>query len=430
MTRKETYRRILIRFIWFMILFTCLFSYWYLRGRIPGKLHVITGEEDQFRFSIPLGGTLESDDEEVALGTPSNIPEGAARITGKPVTVGGREAFTLSCSETGSYRMTVKLFGWLPLKEIQVEAVEQKELIPGGEAVGIYLETEGVMVVGTSELTDEQGVVMEPAYGALQSGDYILEADGKETPDKETLIEVISGTEGRACTFKIRREEEILETRVKTVKTEDGSIKAGIWVRDDAQGIGTLTYADQNGRYGVLGHAMSDSDTGKRFEVSGGTLEKANIQDVIRGRSGTPGSLLGTIVYGNGILGTVKKNTEAGVFGSLEADQIPDGEPLPVGFKQDVEPGPAVIRCPADGTVQEYEIEILKADPAASGNKGMVVQVTDERLLQLTGGIVQGMSGSPIIQNGRLVGAVTHVFISDSTKGYGIFLEDMLEEAE
>lgn len=424
MTRKQKYRRLLVRLIWFMIIFTCIFSYYYIRNQVPGKIHVVVGEEGTFRFVLPWGSTLETESEEVLLGGESNIPEGAVRIyTGN--------SFTVQGMKTGNYSMDLKLFGWLPLRSVQVEVVEEHSVFPGGEPIGIYLEMDGIMVVGTSELMDVSGNVVEPAYGIIQSGDYILAANSRPVEDKEELISAISENGESSCVFTIRRNEEIMEAKVDTVLTEDGTVKAGIWVKDDAQGIGTLTYAEGNGNFGALGHAMSDSDTGKRLEASGGTLERAEIQDVLKGEDGSPGSLLGTIVYGAGILGNVEKNTDSGIFGHLEDQSLlSEASALPVGYKQDVELGPAVIRCSADGSLKDYDIEIIKADVTTDSNKGLVVQVTDQELLALTGGIVQGMSGSPIIQNGKLVGAVTHVFVQDSTKGYGIFLETMMEEGK
>ncbi len=424
MTRKQKYRQILIGFIWFMIIFTCLFSYYYIRHQIPAKIRVVVGEEGTFQFSLPKGSTLETESEEVLLGSVSNIPEGAVKIsTDGAVTVEG--------TSLGSYDMAFKLFGWIPLREIQVDVVESRSVIPCGASVGLYLETDGVMVVGTSTLTDDEGNQVEPAAGIIQSGDYILEANGERVSDKEKLIEVISEGGEAPCSLKLRRGGEVIETEVEAVTTSDGSVKAGIWVRDDAQGIGTLTYMDENGNFGALGHAMSDTDTGQRLEVSGGTLQKAQIQDVIKGRAGEPGSLLGTIVYSEADQGEVIRNTEAGVFGHTELSSwgLKADDALPVGYKQDVKLGPAVIRCCADGEIKEYDIEIIKADITTDSNKGLVIQVTDPELLDLTGGIVQGLSGSPIIQEGKVVGAVTHVFVQDPTKGYGIFLETMLDAA-
>ena len=424
MTRKQKYRQILIGFIWFMIIFTCLFSYYYIRHQIPAKIRVVVGEEGTFQFSLPKRSTLETESEEVLLGSVSNIPEGAVKIsTDGAVTVEG--------TSLGSYDMAFKLFGWIPLREIQVDVVESRSVIPCGASVGLYLETDGVMVVGTSTLTDDEGNQVEPAAGIIQSGDYILEANGERVSDKEKLIEVISEGGEAPCSLKLRRGGEVIETEVEAVTTSDGSVKAGIWVRDVAQGIGTLTYMDENGNFGALGHAMSDTDTGQRLEVSGGTLQKAQIQDVIKGRAGEPGSLLGTIVYSEADQGEIIRNTEAGVFGHTELSSwgLEAEDALPVGYKQDVKLGPAVIRCCADGEINEYDIEIIKADITTDSNKGLVIQVTDPELLDLTGGIVQGLSGSPIIQEGKVVGAVTHVFVQDPTKGYGIFLETMLDAA-
>ena len=229
MTRKQKYRQILIGFIWFMIIFTCLFSYYYIRHQIPAKIRVVVGEEGTFQFSLPKGSTLETESEEVLLGSVSNIPEGAVKIsTDGAVTVEG--------TSLGSYDMAFKLFGWIPLREIQVDVVESRSVIPCGASVGLYLETDGVMVVGTSTLTDDEGNQVEPAAGIIQSGDYILEANGERVSDKEKLIEVISEGGEAPCSLKLRRGGEVIETEVEAVTTSDGSVKAGIWVRDDAQG--------------------------------------------------------------------------------------------------------------------------------------------------------------------------------------------------
>lgn len=422
MKKKAKIRKLVLWTAGLSFLFILVFSYFYIRGQVPERIHVVLGEEGSFRFSLPWGSTVETENEEVVLSGASNIPEGAVRIS-------GGQGFTVEGTAAGSYDMDFKLFGWLPLRSVDVEVVEPESVIPGGEPVGIYLETDGIMVAGTGKITDDEGNTLEPARGVLESGDYILEAGGEAVSCKEELIEKLNEAGEGSCTLTVRRNGQVLEKDVETVRCDDGSVKAGIWVRDDAQGIGTLTYVDTDGRFGALGHAMSDSDTGMRLEVSGGSLEHASIRDVVRGKDGTPGSLLGTIVYGGSRMGTVEKNTEAGIFG-----QIAEGEPdwsaaVPVGYMQDVETGPASIRCCADGQIKEYDIEILTADIATDSYKGLVLQVTDPELLSLTGGIVQGMSGSPIIQNGKLVGAVTHVFIRDSTKGYGIFLEKMLEQS-
>ena len=212
---------------------------------------------------------------------------------------------------------------------------------------------------------------------------------------------------------------------------EDGTFKLGAWVRDDTQGIGTVTYVDMNGSFGALGHGISDSDTGKLVDIRGGELYDTQIMGIEKGTSGKPGVMSGVIYYGKGTkLGEVTANTEEGIFGTVNRRFLErfQSEAIPVGFRQDVHKGQAFIRSDVSGEMRDYEIEIQKVDHTSlQKNKGMVIRVVDEELLKLTGGIVQGMSGSPIIQDGKLIGAVTHVFIQDSTKGYGIFIENMLE---
>ena len=214
------------------------------------------------------------------------------------------------------------------------------------------------------------------------------------------------------------------------VITEDGTGKLGIWVRSDTQGIGTMTYLDLNGRFGALGHGISDSDTGELVEISDGNLYDTRIVGIEKGSTGNPGVMSGVIYYGPGtMMGEITANTDQGIFGQVNQrlkSQI-TSEPIEIGFHQEVKKGKAYIRSGVSGEIKDYEIEIMKGDESnIQDNKSLVLQVTDPELLSLTGGIVQGMSGSPIIQNGKLIGAVTHVFVQDSAKGYGIFIEKML----
>ena len=222
-----------------------------------------------------------------------------------------------------------------------------------------------------------------------------------------------------------------MELRVDPVVAEDGTSKLGIWVRSDTQGIGTMTYLDMNGQFGALGHGISDSDTGEVVQICDGDLYETEILGIEKGSIGKPGVMSGVIYYGPGsVLGSIDANTEEGIFGTVNEkfQKQLEGEAIEIGYRQDVKKGPAVIRSGVSGEIKDYQIEIEKVDYSTShNNKSLVLKVVDEELLELTGGIVQGMSGSPIIQDGKLVGAVTHVFIQDSTKGYGIFIENMLQ---
>jgi len=234
--------------------------------------------------------------------------------------------------------------------------------------------------------------------------------------------------------MEVRRNGEMINVDMNPVQAEDGSYKLGAWVRDDTQGIGTVTYVDMNGSFGALGHGISDSDTGRLVDARGGELYSTEILGIEKGEPGKPGVMSGMIYYGPGTkLGEVSANTEEGIFGTVNArfKETVGTEAIPIGFRQDVKKGNAVIRSSVSGEVRDYAIEIQKVDHAAiQKNKGMTIKVVDEELLELTGGIVQGMSGSPIIQDGKLIGAVTHVLVNDPTRGYGIFIENMLDAAK
>ena len=426
MTERKHFYKVLRRIFCAALLFSVGFTWYYLDRSIPDEVNIVAEEEELFSLNLPLSASFTSESEEVAVGNGSNIPKGEVRIeTGQPVAL---------YSETqGSYKVGVKLFGLFQLKEMQVNVVDTHYAIPCGVPVGIYLKSDGVMVIGTGKITDASGQETEPAYGLLKSGDYIEEVDGKPLENKEQLIEAVNqaGANGTGkVELKIRRDGEEMEVNVYTVSADDGTYKLGAWVRDDTQGIGTMTYLDLNGKFGALGHGISDSDTGEVVSIEEGALYETQIMGIEKGSPGKPGVMSGVIYYGPASqLGTVTANTEEGIFGTAgeELRNQLAGEALPIGYRQDVHTGEAVIRSSVSGEVKDYKIEIQKVDYSTSHkNKGMVIKVVDEELLNLTGGIVQGMSGSPIIQDGKLVGAVTHVFVQDSTRGYGIFIENML----
>ena len=423
MTRKKRSHKFLVGVFWFSLILMAGLSWFYTTHTVPDRLNLIANEEEIFHFSLPLGITLESDSEEVMLGNGSNIPADKVRIqAAEPVAMYGRNE--------GSYHVGMKLFGVIPMKDIQVDVVNSTYAVPCGMPVGIYLKSDGVMVIGTGQVTNETGNVVEPAFGALKSGDYIEKVNGQVLKDKSALIEAVNASSGRSVLLSVRRDGEEIQVELRPVLTEDGSYKLGAWVRDDTQGIGTVTYVDMNGSFGALGHGISDSDTGMLVDIEIGELYKTQIMGIEKGISGKPGVMSGVIYYGRGTkLGEVTANTNEGIFGKVNDRFVKtvSSKAVPIGFRQDVHKGKAYIRSSVSGEVKDYEIEIQKVDYSSiQKNKGMVIRVTDEELLSLTGGIVQGMSGSPIIQDGKLVGAVTHVFIQDSTRGYGIFVEDMM----
>ena len=417
--------RILILVFWAGLVFTAGYGWYYAEHQIPEHFSVAEGEETSFSLDLPLYTTLLSESEEVILKGDSGIPQDEIRI--RP-----DQEFSLYARKDGNFQLGLKLFGTIPFKEISVNVEDACYAVPCGMPVGIYLKSRGVMVIGTGKVTDENGSEAEPAYGILQSGDYIEAINGQPLSDKEALITSLNRMGESEALLRVRRGGRELELSVDTVKTADGSRKLGAWVRDDTQGIGTMTYLKPDGGFGALGHGISDSDTGRVVEIENGALYETEILGIEKGSAGNPGVMAGVIYYGPGSrLGSVAQNTDCGIFGTAGqafCDAVGQ-QTMEVGHRQDVKRGKAWIRSYVSGEACDYEIEIQRVDYSpAKENKSLVFQVTDERLLRLTGGIVQGMSGSPILQNGKLVGAVTHVFVQDSTRGYGIFVEDMLKK--
>ncbi len=425
MDRKKRYRRWLLKILGLTILFTLGYTWYYVKKVIPDEIHLVKSQESGFSFHVPFGFSLSSESEEVTLGYESDIRSDQIDIVLD-------DSLEIYSEAEGTYQLSLKLFGLFDMKNIDVNVGEEQYVIPCGMPVGVYLETDGIMVVGTGRIQNTEGQEVEPAYGIMKSGDYILKVNGTAPSSKENLAALISSQGEEPLTFTIRRGGEKMDVQVEAACTAPGEYKAGIWVRDDTHGIGTLTYIDENGGFGALGHGISDTDTGQVVETSGGRLYEANIFSIHKGNLGEPGSLSGSILYEDStLLGKIDINSSVGVYGSENQllSQLAGSDALPVAYSQEVHEGEAVIRCSVEGEVKEYEIQILKVGSANKESKSMVIEVTDDRLLELTGGIVQGMSGSPIIQDGKVAGAVTHVFVQDPTKGYGIFIENMLNAA-
>lgn len=337
---------------------------------------------------------------------------------------------TVEVSQNGSYQIRCKWLGVLPLKTIKVHTVEKQEVLVSGSPVGIYMETKGVLVIDSGEITDREGIRRTPAEHIIQSGDYICEIDGKVLTGKRQLMQLVRENQGEPMELQVVRHQETIKLEMTPVETEDGSYKLGIWVRDNIQGIGTLTYVEPDGTFGALGHGISDTDTGERLEISDGDLYRADILSIRKGTAGTPGELRGVINYREeNRIGTICGNSQYGIRGQLEPGKYSESmKKIPTGLKQEIQTGKAEIRCDIGDGIREYQCEILEIDSnARDTNKCFVLRITDDDLLSRTGGIVQGMSGSPVLQNGKLIGAITHVFVNDPTKGYGIFIENMME---
>lgn len=321
--------------------------------------------------------------------------------------------------------------------EIHVSVGEKREVYPFGKIVGLYTECEGIFVIDTCEIEQEDGSYVNPTEGKVKKGDYILSVNGNKLDTKEELVNLIEEYDQNfgdgKMIFTIKRDDETLDISLAPVLSKNGSYKLGIWIKDDLAGVGTITFFTENGQFAALGHGMGDGETNDLLEVESGDVYISNIIGIKKGEAGSPGEVKGVIYYGEeNHLGDVVDNTKNGIYGALDEEELLEyKEELPlveIAYSQDIETGAAQIISEISGERKYYDIEITYVDYlAVNSNKGIHIKVVDEDLLELTGGIVQGMSGSPIIQNGKLIGAVTHVLINDPTSGYGIFIEEMLE---
>ncbi|MBR5292819.1 MAG: SpoIVB peptidase [Clostridia bacterium] len=336
-------------------------------------------------------------------------------------------------SETlGKNNISVRMMG-IPIKQVSYDAKEDIRLMPGGMPIGVSLYSDGVLVVGLGSI-NKNADICPAAEGGIKAGDVIVKVNGKTVEDSFHLSELCS--EGGDLNFTVRRDDSTIECTVTPVYDEEsGGYLAGMWVRDSTSGIGTLSYWDMTAkRFGALGHPITDIDTGAIIDVKNGNIIKSSIIGISAGSSGKPGEVIGSFSVHDEKWGEIDKNCEYGVYG--DAINMPVNPLYPEGMSicwwDEVHTGAAEILCTVtDEGIKEYDCEIIKLFPAeGSGSKGIVLKITSEELISITGGIVQGMSGSPIIQDGKLVGAVTHVLVNDPTRGYGIFIENMLKAVE
>lgn len=394
--------------VWIYICILVCFSYTVFMGEIPNHIYLSEGEEIEYHFSIPISVT-----EEYGKNTISEVSAGR----------------TAAASD---YTVTCRLFGIFPVKEVEVSVIPSQHVYASGRIIGIYGSTSGVLVLGTSPVEAANGLNYEPAENKVFSGDYILAVNHQEIKTKEELVELVNKNGNEQLVLTMNRKGEYIDVAVTPVPVADNQYMLGIWVKDDMAGIGTMTYYRSDRSFGALGHGIGDGETGELLSMSEGSVYQAKLLGITKGERGTPGELEGLIYYGgNNCLGSISKNDNLGIYGMLEEDDymeyLAEDTSYEVGYKQEIQKGKACILSNISGTIESYEISIESVDyMAENSNKGIRFCVTDETLLAETGGIVQGMSGSPIIQNGKLIGAVTHVLVSDPAKGYGIFAETML----
>ena len=336
-------------------------------------------------------------------------------------------AYGITPLDSGEYETTLKIGNTIPFKKVKIKVTSPRSIYASGSLIGLRIYNKGLIVTDISSVMSGRKSVSPSKDAGIVPGDIILEINGVEP----SSLEDVGGLLKEHTTLTVQRNNSLKVLEITPAKDDsDGKLKLGAWVRDSTAGIGTLTFFDtENNVYGALGHSISDSDTGVIFNVKKGSVEKSSVVSVKKGTAGSPGEICGS--FDNlGSFGNIQKNCECGIFGSLTNFRKLQGVLYPVGVMSQVKEGNATILSTVDGAIKEYEINILRSMPFGSTTKGMMIEVTDKELLSKTGGIVQGMSGSPIIQNGKLIGAVTHVLVNDPTRGYGIFIENMLSEVK
>ncbi|RST73773.1 SpoIVB peptidase [Siminovitchia acidinfaciens] len=346
------------------------------------------------------------------------------------------QSVSLTAEAPGKDELFLQIAG-LPVKKVDVNVLKNFKVFPGGQSIGVRLNTLGVLVVGHHLVTtaDHKGSPGEDA--GIQVGDIITKINGKKIEKMEQVAPFVeeAGKSGKALDLTVQREKEQFQTKLLPLKDEkEKEFKLGLYIRDSAAGIGTMTFYDpKTKKYGALGHVISDIDTKKPILVENGQIVKSTVTAIEKGKNGNPGEKLARFSGNREVIGDISLNSPFGIFGKLKKD-IKNGsldKQMPIGLSHQVKEGPAKILTVVEGNqVEPYDIEIVSTIPQKfPATKGMVIKVTDKELLKKTGGIVQGMSGSPIIQDGKLVGAVTHVFVNDPTSGYGVHIEWMLHEA-
>ena len=327
-----------------------------------------------------------------------------------------------------NYTSDLSLMGVIPVKSVNIRVVKQRYVALSGESFGIKIFTKGVMVVGMSDVKSDKGNINPAKNAGLKIGDIILKANGKEVNSNTELSEAINISGGKELKMTVKRDDDIFTTKFKPVLSSDtGTYKAGLWVRDSTAGLGTMTfYSTVNGAFAGLGHGIVDVDTGILLPINSGEIVKTEILSVTKSKKGSAGEICGA--FTGETLGTLTENSSCGLYGYYKDFEQSENLIL-IANKQDVKTGNAKIYTTLDnGEPKYYDCVIERVDYTNSEQKNLLVRINDERLIEKTGGIVQGMSGSPIIQNGQLVGALTNVFVNDPEKGYAVFAEEMYDK--
>jgi stage IV sporulation protein B len=384
---------------------------------IPKSISVFEGQQLQIDKAVPVSVSLNHNNSSVSLRDEKNT-------------------INISGAEHGNSEVLLELAGF-PIKKVDVNVLKDFKVIPGGQSIGVKLNSVGVLVVGHHQVNTNDGKKSPGEIAGIKVGDIITKINGQRIEKMSDVAPFVkdSGENGKPLQVVITRESGEFTTNLQPLKDQnEESYKLGLYIRDSAAGIGTMTfYEPKSMKYGALGHVISDMDTKKPIVVADGQIVRSTVTSIEKGSNGDPGEKLARFSSDREVIGNIKRNSPFGIFGELNKD-ISNGisdKALPISLSHQVKEGPAQILTVVDNDkVELFDIEIVSTIPQKfPATKGMVLKVTDKKLLEKTGGIVQGMSGSPIIQDGKLIGAVTHVFVNDPTSGYGVHIEWMLTEA-
>ena len=361
----------------------------------------------------------------------SSIPPGIYAEEVVPVSDSGAIRGKEVVSNSTSKKVTLKVLNVIPIKQVTVNTVKNVLLYPAGECIGIKMYSRGLIVTGFSDFASSEGMCVSPGLVAgLKTGDVIVSANNIPTSSVKQLTEIADSI-GTECVLGVLRGSRAMDIKATPMLCTDGHMRFGIMVKNSIAGVGTMTYVSSDNHFAALGHGVTDTDTGVVIPLQSGTLYKSEILNIVRGEKGKPGEMAGAIDDRN-LIGECTHNSTGGIFGVLSA-YSPHGDLMPAASRNEIIEGKATILCTLENNKEpcEFDVKILSVNRVGKNKtKSFSLQITDEELLKKTGGIIQGMSGSPIIQNGKIVGAVTHVFVNDPTRGYGIFIENMLAEAE
>ncbi|MCK8817530.1 SpoIVB peptidase [Natroniella sulfidigena] len=428
---KKVNKIILINLILILLLAPLASDLLFLLG-LPNQYQIIEGNEQELEVNLPFMVSVSSQQ------------EGSLTVNGREITTQGLDVnltkpLALQASSVGRYNLKFKLFGIIPLQRMIVNVMPEVKVIPGGQAIGVNLRSDGIMVVKDSFVEQEDGTKVYPAQKAgIQVGDSLLEMNGVEIKSKHHLARLIhqSGQQDEKLEFKIkRRDQSIVTKEARPVKDKSGYYMLGIYVDDGASGVGTMSfYEAEGGYYGALGHMITEDSSKLKIDVGEGEIVRANISGINQSSQGIPGEKLGTFLGKQDILGDIMLNNEFGIYGrlSIQPEHPHFEKPIPIASAFEIEEGPAKMYTVIEGgEIEEFEVEIEKVmRQYQPSEKGLVIRIVDQELLKESGGIVQGMSGSPIVQDGKLAGAVTHVFLNDSTRGYGILAQWMVMQTQ